>query len=96
MMNISHRYIAAPTKLAVTATTAATSTALAVGQWRMTAVGGNVYFRRGGATVEATTSHTPLADGTSILLTVANGDANSYIAAITASGTATLFFDRLE
>jgi hypothetical protein len=95
MMNISHRYIAAPTKLAVTAATARTSAGLAAGQWRMTAIGGNVYFRRGGATVEATTSHSPLADGTSILLTV-ESDVNSYVAAITASGTATLFFDRLE
>lgn len=95
MMNITHRYIAAPTKLAVTAATARTSAGLAAGQWRMTAIGGNVYFRRGGATVEATTSHSPLADGTSILLTV-ESDVNSYVAAITASGTATLFFDRLE
>lgn len=95
MMNISHRYIAAPTKLAVTAATARTSAGLAAGQWRMTAIGGNVYFRRGGATVEATTSHSPLADGTSILLTV-ESDVSSYVAAITASGTATLFFDRLE
>lgn len=95
MMNASHRYVAAPTKLAVTATTGRTSAGLAAAQWRMTAIGGTVYFRRGGATVEATTSHTPLADGTSILLTI-ESDASSYIAAITASGTATLFFDRLE
>jgi hypothetical protein len=95
-MYATHRYIAAPTKLSVTTTTARTTAGLAVGQYRMTAIGGNVYFRRGNSSVEATVSHTPLADGTSILFTVASGDANSHVAAITASGTATLFFDRLE
>jgi hypothetical protein len=91
----TNRYLNAPTDLAVTTVSARTA-ALPVGQYRVTAIGGTVYFRRGDSSVTATTSDSPICDGTSILLDVTSADVNFYIAAIVASGTATLFFDRLE
>ena len=86
--------------VSISATTSSSATALSsvpVGRFHLrifNAGSATVFITRGGSTVAATTSSYPVPSGAIEVITINNPDANpvTHVAAITASGTATVYF----